>query len=181
MKLKLEIDLDWIDEESNLDETVKQSVINSVSNKIKKGIEEKIEKDLNNKINENVVSVINQKTEELFDNFMNREIYLSDNYGSKVKVYPNVTALIKERFDNFMLQNVDDKGITTDSSYGAKHKRIYYIIDKQLKDFADKFTKDAVTQVSAEIKDNIKNGLTEKLGAELMKVLKIDNMLKLNS
>ena len=181
MKLNLEIELDWIDDEMNLDETVRQNVIDTVVKKIQKGVEEKVESKINETIDNTVVQKINEKTEKLFDDFMNREISITDGYGSKIKVYPDVFALIKERFDNFMEQTVDDKGNTYDGSYGTKYKRIYFIIDKQLKDFANKFTDEAVKTVSAEIKDHVKEGLTNKLGSELMKVLKVNDMLKLKS
>jgi hypothetical protein len=181
MKLNLEIELDWIDEEMNLDETVKQNVIDAVVNKVQKGIEEKVEKKINEAIDLTVISKINEKTDSLFNEFMNREICISDRYGDKIKVYPNMSALIKERFDNFMEQTVDEIGNAYDGSYGTKFKRIYFIIDKQLKDFANKFTEDAVKTVSAEIKEHVKEGLTNKLGAELMKVLKVNDMLKLKS
>jgi hypothetical protein len=181
MKLNLEIELDWIDEEMNLDDTVKQNVINAVVNKVQKGIEEKVEKKINATIDNIVVAKINEKTEELFNGFMNRQICISDKYGDKIKVYPSMSDLIKERFDNFMLENVDEKGNSSESSYGTKFRRIYFIIDKQLKDFADKFTTEAVKTVSNEIKEHVKDGLTNKLGAELMKVLKVNDMLKLNS
>jgi hypothetical protein len=181
MKLNLEIELDWIDEEMNLDETVKQNVIDAVVNKVQKGIEEKVEKKINEAIDATVISKINEKTEALFDEFMNREICISDRYGDKIKVYPNMSDLIKERFDKFMEQTVDEKGNTYDGDYGPKYKRIYFIIDKQLKDFSNKFTDEAVKTVSAEIKEHVKDGLTNKLGAELMKVLKVNDMLKLKS
>ena len=179
MKLNLEIELDWIDEEMNLDETVKQHVIEAVVNRVQEGIEKKVENKINQTIDTAVLAKINEKTETLFNEFMDREICISDKYGDKIKVYPNMSALIKERFDNFMEQTVDEKGATYDGNYGNKHKRIYFIIDKQLKDFANKFTDDAVKTVSAEIKEHVKNGLTNKLGAELMKVLKVNDMLKL--
>lgn len=179
MKLNLEIELDWIDEEMSLDDTVKQNVINAVVNKIQKGVEEKVEKKINETIDVIVISKINEKTEALFNDFMNREICISDKYGDKLKVYPSMTALIKERFDNFMECSVDEKGNAYDGNYGTKYKRINFIIDKQLKDFADKFTTEAVKTVSIEIKKHVKDGLTNKLGAELMKVLKVNDMLKL--
>jgi hypothetical protein len=181
MKLNLEVELDWIDEDMNLDETVKQNVIDAVVNKVQKGIEEKVEKKINDTIDTIVVSKINEKTEALFDEFMNREICISDRYGDKIKVYPNMSALIKERFDSFMDQLVDEKGNISDSNYGTKYKRVNFIIDKQLKDFANKFTDEAVKTVSAEIKEHVKDGLTNKLGAELMKVLKVNEMLQLKS
>lgn len=179
MKLSLEIELDWVDEESNLDETVKQNIIDAVVSKIQKNVETKVEGKINAIIDETIMTKINVMTENLFNDFMSKEVQLTDSYGSKIKCYPNVTAVIKERFDNFMTQKVDEKGNTTHSTYGKTYDRLTFIIDKQLQDFANKFTTEAVKQVSEEIKTHVKDGLTSKLGAELMKVLKVNEMLAL--
>jgi Zn/Cd-binding protein ZinT len=179
MKLNLEVELDWIDDEMNLDDTIKQNIIDAVIKKIEKNVESQVEKNINKTLGETIVNKINEMTENLFNDFMNKEISLSDRYGDKIEVYPNVKALIKKRFDNFMEQTVDENGKTYEGSYGTKYQRIYYIIDKQLKSFANKFTEDAVKTVSSEIKEHVKEGLTTKLGAELMKVLKVNDMLKL--
>lgn len=179
MKLSLEIELDWIDEESNLDETVKQNIIDAIVSKIQKKVETDVAKKANELIDQTIVAKINQLTESLFNDFMNKEVSITDSYGSTVKVFDNVTAVIKERFDNFMVQRVDEKGNTTDSNYGSKYPRLQFIIDKQLKAFAETFTKDAVKKVSDEIKVHVQTGLTTKLGAELMKVLKVNEMLSL--
>lgn len=181
MKLSLDIELDWVDEESNLDETVKQNVIDAVVNKIQKNVETKVEGKINEIIDKTIISKINTLTENIFNDFMNKQITLSDNYGSAIKVYNNVYEIIKERFDNFMEQTVDEKGQTYTGSYGTKYKRITFIIDNQLQAFAAKFTTDAVKQVSEEIKQHVKDGLTNKLGAELMKVLKVNDMLQLTN
>ena len=95
MKLNLEIELDWIDEEMNLDETVKQHVIEAVVNRVQEGIEKKVENKINQTIDTAVLAKINEKTETLFNEFMDREICISDKYGDKIKVYPNMSALIK--------------------------------------------------------------------------------------
>ena len=179
MKLNLEIELDWIDEEMNLDDTVKQNIIESIVDKIQAKVEADVSKKVNDIIDKTIVSKINVMTENLFNDFMNKEIQITDSYGSTIKSYPNVTAVIKERFDNFMNQTVDEKGNTYDGSYGTKYKRLTFIIDKQLKDFANEFTTDAVTKVSNEIKVHVQQGLTTKLGSELMKVLKVNEMLAL--
>jgi|SRR6185503_7174847 len=181
MKLNVEIDLDWIDESMSIDETIKQNIIESIVNRIQEKVEEKVEGKINDIIDSTIVSKINTLTENLFNDFMNKEIQITDSYGSTIKQYPNVTAVIKERFDNFMNQTVDDKGNTYEGSYGTKYKRLTFIIDKQLKEFADAFTKDAVKKVSDEIKTHVQTGLTTKLGAELMKVLKVNEMLSLPS
>jgi hypothetical protein len=110
---------------------------------------------------------------------MGKELTITDHYGDVIKCYKSVTDVIKERFDNFMRQTVDEKGNTYDGSYGKKYQRLTFIIDEQLKKFADKFTTDAVKTVSDEIKVHVKEGLTAKLGAELMKVLRVNEMLQL--
>lgn len=180
MKLNLEVELDWIDEEMNLDDTIKQSIISSVVGKIQGEISKRVEKEINASIDATVLSVINGKTESVFDDFMNREICISDRYGDKIKVYPKMEDLIKERFDNFMTQMVDESGKTTDSSYGTRSRRIDFVVDNQLKKFADKFTTDTVKRVSEEIRLHVADGLQTKLGSELMKVLKVDKMLEIS-
>lgn len=179
MKLNLEIDLDWIDEEKGLDETVKEQIINGVVSQVQKKINDKIEEKVNNIIDVEIVQVINKKTDELFTDFINRPVTLTDNYGSKLKVYENMEQLIKERFDKFLTQTVDEKGNAYDGTYSKKYQRLEFIINKQLSEFADTFTKDAVKKVSEEIKLHVKDGLTQKLGAELMSVLKVNEMLAL--
>lgn len=179
MKLNLEIELGWIDEEMGLDETVKQNVIDAIVEKIQKKVEETVKKKVDDIIDKTIVTKINTLTENLFHDFMNKEIQITDHYGTTIKHYPNVTAVIKERFDNFMEQSVDEQGKTYDGSYGTKYKRLTFIIDKQLKDFAEKFTTEAVKKVSDEIKTHVQTGLTTKLGSELMKVLKVNEMLAL--
>lgn len=179
MKLNLEVELDWIDEEMNIDDTVKQNVINSVVSKIQSKIEKQVESKINSIIDKTIVDKINKMTEALFNEFVKKEITMTDQYGDVIKSFKSIKEVIKDRFDNFMLQTVDDKGQTYDGSYGKKHTRLTFIIDKQLKDFADKFTTDAVKTVSDEIKVQVKDGLTNKLGAELMKVLKVNEMLQL--
>lgn len=181
MKLNLEIDLDWIDEEKGLDETVKEQIIDGVVNRVEKQISEKIETKVNKVIDETIIQKITEQTDALFSEFINRPVTLTDSYGGKIKVYERMEDLIKERFDKFMVQPVDEKGNSTESSYGKKYQRLEFIIDKQLKEFANKFTTDAVASVSAEIKQHVQQGLTTKLGAELMKVLKVNEMLKISN
>ena len=179
MKFNLEIQLDWIDEDSNLDETIKQNIIDEVVKKIQVNTESKIKDSIDKIIDITIVSKINEMTENLFNEFCNRQVIINDNYGTKIKVYESVTDLIKERFDNFMIQAVDKEGKTSNSSYENKFQRINFIVDKQLKVFADKFTTDAVKSVSEEIKVHVQEGLKTKLGAELMSVLKVNEMLSL--
>lgn len=177
MKLNLEVELDWIDEEMNIDETIKQNIIGSITDKIKDNVQKQIDKQLNDILSKTVIAKISEMTENIFTNFINQSVTITDGYGSKIKCYNNITEIIKEKFDKFLTERVDRDG--RPSTYDNKWSRMEYIVDKQLKDFADRFTTDAVEKVSKEIKHHVDQGLTTKLGAELMKVLKINDMLKL--
>lgn len=182
MKLNLEIEIDWIDEERGIDEIVKNEIISGITSRIESKISEQVTKKVNDMIDNRIVEIIDQKTSDVFNDFINRPVTLTDSYGSKMRVYDKMEDLIKERFDNFLIQPVDEKGnAVNSSSYGSKFKRLEFVIDKQMKDMADKFTNDAVKKVSEEIKSHIKEGLTTKLGAELMSVLKVNEMLKLET
>lgn len=180
MKLNLEIEIDWLDEEQGIDEAIQQQMINQVVQKIEQKVSKRLEDSVSATIDKSVLKKVDEMTTNLFNDFLKREVSINDNYGSIIKTYPSVTDVIKERFDNFMTEKVGKDGKPA-GSYGDKYTRLVFIIDKQLKDFADKFTTDAVKQVSEEIKSHVKEGLTNKLGNELMEVLKVNEMIGLKS
>lgn len=179
MKLTLDLEIDWIDEDMSIDDAVKQEIINSITSRIQTKIEEKTLQKVEQSIDRVTSERINAKVDEIFNDFINRPVSLSDNYGEVINQFDSMEDLIKFRFDKFLTQTVDEKGKAYDGSYGKKYQRLEFIINKQLKTFADQFTTDAVKQVSEEIQKHVKDGLTNKLGSELMKVLKVEQMLKI--
>ena len=181
MKLQLELNIDWIDEDMTLDETVKHEIIEKIVGKLFKTVELETESKVNQLIDKKVMEIIDKKTNETYEDFLSKPVSITDSYGDTIETFENVSKVIKSRFDNFLLQTVDKDGKATDSSWTKKGTRLEHIIDGRLRVFADKFTTDAVNRVSAEIKEHVEQGLTQKLGSELMKVLKVDQMLKLES
>jgi hypothetical protein len=147
-----------------------------------KGVQEKAEVQINNLIDNKVIEVIEGKTLEAFNQFMEREITITNEYGNTVKQYPNVNNLIEEKWDKFITLTVDSstgKPVgRNDYVNGQRMKRIEYMIDHQLKQMSDKFTTETVKRVSEEIKKYVESGLTNKLGSELMSLLKVDKMLQ---
>lgn len=181
MELNVTIDIDWIDENNSIDEIVKSEIIRGIMNQIGNKLKEDVTKKVESKIDNLIVKKVNSLTDKMFKDFTKRTITLSDGYGDKLKVYNSLRDLMKEKFDKFMIQTVDEKGNAYDGNYGKKYKRVEFIIDQQLKEFANKFTTDTVKKVSEEIKLHVSDGLKNKLGAELMTVLKVDKMLQIKS
>jgi hypothetical protein len=179
MNLKIDIEIDWIGEDNTLDEVVKAEIVAGVTDKVYDMVNKEIRETLTQKLDDQVIKKVDENTQQMFDEFCNREIALNDQYGHTIKVWPNLIELMKARFDNFLEERVDRKsGKPTNSGYNGTTTRIRFMIDNQLTSFADKFTTDTVKKVSEEIKKHVSDGLTNKLGGELMKVLKVDKMLK---
>jgi homospermidine synthase len=148
-------------------------------NKVGNQVKERVEAKVNSNIDNLVAKKVNQLTDKMFKDFTRRKITLTDGYGDKLKVYNSIRDYMKYKFDNFLIEKVDDQGRTSTSTYGTNHKRLDFIVKKQLEEFAEDFTTKAVKQVSSEIKTHVSEGLTKKLGSELMHVLKVDKMLEL--
>ena len=179
MKLNLEIEIDWIGEDETLDGIVKQEIISGVMDKVSSKIIKDIEEKVKSKIDEIVISKVDELTTNMFNEFVDRSITVTDGYGDKLEVYDNLSALLKKRFDDFIVQKVDEKGNISNSSFGKKHRRIDFIIDKQLREFANTFTKESVDKVQKEIEVFVKQNLKDYIGDKMMDVLEIEKVLKI--
>lgn len=178
MKLNLEVEIDWIDEESGIDEVVKQSIISAVVNSVESKVNTKIQKEVDALINKQITSQINTKINKMFDDFAKQPVKILDTYGDVTGQYGSVREMLKTRFDTFLTEMVDDNGKVT--SYGSRMTRTDYLFKHQINSFATEFTKNTVTQVREEVKKTVQEGLTQRLGAELMSVLKVNEMLQIS-
>jgi len=177
MKLNLEVEIDWIDEEQGIDEVVKQSIIDSVVNQIGNKVNDRVQKEVDKIINEQITSKISDRIGEMFDAFASEPVKVRDEYGDVKAQYDSVREMLKARFDKFLTEMVDDSG--KPSTYGNKMTRTEYLFKYQINKFADDFTKTTVKQVSEEVKKTVQEGLTQRLGAELMTVLKVNELIGL--
>lgn len=179
MKLNLEIELDWIDEDSTLDETVKREIVNRVVKLVKEQVEksalEKTEKLVHNRIEKLVDKNVNQ----FFRNYLKQSVAVTDKWGDTVQTYKSLKELVKEKFDNFLTEKVDKDGRA--GGYNANMKRIDYLIDVQIKGFAKTFSDETVTKVRKEVEVQLNDSLKKKIGGEITQLLKIDKMLEQNN
>jgi len=178
MKLNVEIEIDWIDDQMTIDDIIKQEIITGITSRISEALEKEVKSKVEKDLDSRVIQKVDENTQAMFDEFISREVAITDKYGDTIKVWPSLKDLMKDRFDKFLEQKVDSDGKSYDGNYKTTTTRIYYMIYNQLKKFADKFTSDTVKTVSEEIRKHVELGLTNKLGSELMKVLKVDKMLK---
>lgn len=165
MKMTMEIDLDWIEEDGSIDDVVKKQIAVSVAEKIKEEATEDLLKQAEGYVTERIDAFVT----DILNRFMNHEVRVTDRYGDTKARFDNVEEMLKERFDNFLTESVDENGRTTDRcNYRDSTTRVDYLIDARIKKQTEAF----VNTVSREVDNKIKAALT----AEVKKQLS-DNLL----
>ena len=96
MKLNITIDIDWIDEEGNLDDEVKQRIINRLSQKI----ESDFLKDSAKRIAESANKLITAKTEMLINSVLEEPVTISDGWGRNNEKYDSIMDMVEQKMTN---------------------------------------------------------------------------------
>ena len=125
MKFKIEVDVDYIDDEHNLDNSIKEKIVEAVVEKINESAIE----DISEQAQKKMIDRANEVVSSAYETLLGKPILITDQWGNKDKEYPSVVEMIKARFDNFMTEKVDNSGYK--STYGDI-TRIDFIVKKQL-------------------------------------------------
>ena len=171
MIFEIKANIDWLEDELSLDETIQGKIIEAVTAKIQAQIVTDVAAQVNKTINDRV----NELVSETFARIMSKEITVTDQWGDVKEKFPNIEDAIKTRFDKFLLEFVDNDGKTS-TSYGGK-SRINWMIDDRIKKQSEEFTKKAVTQINEAVKIQLSEALKNELGERLTKLLKVDKLL----
>lgn len=171
MKVKVEVDIDWIEEDGNIDEEVKYQIIAGVKGAISKQCLDKVEKKASEQIDNAIsqsIAAAREKIEQEAVNFtkewLDKKVVVTDKWGD-VKKKASITDLIKEAFDNLLEKKVDDRGRFT-NSYGGGVRlinwltgtRVQEIVEEKLKDLGKNIDK----QIAEAVSDSIKKNVAEK-------------------
>lgn len=182
-KFNITVELDWMDEEYNLDEDIKDTIINSVVDKVKDRLICQVENECNSKIDEqmkNIEQTVADKLNGIMDAFFDEPRDITDRYGDVIKKGVTVKDTLKEACDNFMNQSLDAEGRpTSPNSYNTKYKtRVDYIVAKSIDYNMESKIESAVSDVVSKLKDTIANEVKKQMGDKLANVLELDKMFK---
>ena len=109
MKLNITIDIDWIDEEGNLDDEVKQRIINSLSQKI----QSEFLMDSGKRIAESANKLITAKTELLINTVLEKPVTISDGWGRNNKEYDSIMDMVEQRMTTLYQGKINANGQCT--------------------------------------------------------------------
>lgn len=174
--MEITVNVDWLDEIS-ADAFLKKEVLKSVIAAIEPDIKERIVKEAHRQLSDGIDDFIGSMLEAFFE----REIVITDNWGDIKKRFKNVDEMLKEKFDNFLTESVDEHGKKHEGSggcYGKQQPRISWLLDERVMKRAEAITKEIVKQVDAKITNTLQAALKEQLGEKLMEKIDIAHMIK---
>jgi hypothetical protein len=167
MKLKIEIDIDYLSEEGTLDDMIKEQIAAKIVSQINDASTESLTARSEQLINERAATLV----DGVFQELMKEQISITDGWGKVIKSYENTAAMIKDRFDKFMTERVNNDGAV--SSYGDTQTRMDLIVKKQLEKTSKEWTQKAIKEVTESIKVVLSDDLKLALGDRLINMMEL--------
>lgn len=188
-KFNVEVELDWLDEETTIDEEIKERVIRGAEKYLLDATTEEIEKKIDNLVGQKLKEV-STKIDEIVDGYLDvvcqseiekMKIPTKDTEWSReVKMIP-IQEFIGEKFNRFCNDkryDSDFKETKYDRKYSLLEKDIHFylknVLSKQVSDIVRKAQKNAEKEIIGSLEQTLKQNLAE----ETVKKMNIPKVLE---
>lgn len=190
-KFNIEVEMDWLDEETNIDEEIKQEVIHGAKdyllNKTTTEISKKLDEALADKIKE-FSDVIDNRIDDFLkaissDNISKIEIPTKKNsWDTEVKMKP-ITQFIAERFNAYITEKRYDRDFreatySSDAKYSMLETDMMKYLNNVLSKKVSDMVKSAQANVEKEIINSLEQNLKENLAVDTIKRMNIPQLLE---
>lgn len=180
-KFNVTVEIDYIDEDGNLDDAICDQIVSSVVSKVSdattKQIQEKANKIFEERLNA-VEASVSDRLNEMMDEFFSKPKDITDSWGETKRKNVTVKQLLSEACDSFMSQPLDENGRPA-SGYGVKYKtRVDYIVAKSIDHNMEWAIKKAVDDVVKNLKKKISDKIEQQMGEKLAGIVGLDSLLK---
>lgn len=171
-KINISLDLDWIGEDSTLDETIKAEIVNRITDQISDTIINELKESAESQLK----NAISQRLNEYMEKIFSEPRTITDKWGEVVKENVSIKDQLVEMLDKFMDQQVDSNGNPT--SYGGK-SRIYYIVEKTYTNTCASTVERAAREAADTVKKIANETLSKKIGIRLAETIGLKEELGL--
>lgn len=179
-KFNITVDIDWIDEEYNVDDIIKDEIISSIVPQVKEKILKQAEDDCTKKINSQMAEIentISQRLNNMMDEFFSTPKDITDKYGDVVDRGVTVKSKLKAACDKFIEQPVNKDG-NPDNGWNPKYKsRVEYLVEKSMNHDMEWTIKKTVDEVTNNLKKRITEEVKDQLGNKLANILDLNNLI----
>lgn len=183
-KFNVEIELDWLDEESNLDDVIQKQVIVSLQDRLVSNLEKKLGNSIAEKVNEKATEIADQFIEKLLAEQLGA-IQIptkSSSWGSEV-TYTPLTEFIGKRFESAMNEktlneNGREATYRDDKKYSIAEYLTRDFIAKELNSKVSDMIRDAKEKAEKSLISNLEQNLQSQLHADMVRRLNIPQLLQ---
>lgn len=174
------VNLDWLDEEENLDEKIREEILSGIVAKVGDNITNSLESEARKLLDEKMLSLkgeISDKLNAMMNDFFNTPRDITNKWGEVKESGVTVTQLLSSACDDFLTQPVDENGRPA-SGYSAKYDtRIDYIVHKSINHDMEWAIKSAVDSITKNLKERISNEVKSQMGEKLAGIIGLDDMI----
>lgn len=175
MKFTVDIDLDWIEEDSSIDDEVKHQIITSIENKVLKKLEEKVLASAQERIESQMTKLITDKIHAMVSEkivaLMSLDRTATDEYGRVTKANFTIESMLIDAVESAVTRKALDKnGRPASGGYGDRPEFSYFeyfatkdipaLIDAKVKALSEAVKKDIEQLVTTKIKTQVADKLT---------------------
>ena len=179
MKLNIQVDLEWLDEDGSIDDLVQSEIINGVKRSISATCLAKVEKEASKKIDKAIDEAIAKVTQSIegkaiafADEWLENEVTVTDKWGDPTDRL-TIRDLVKKSFDKTLERQVDKSGKFSDGYGYDRMTLIQYlggakveeVVSAKLKDFNEQIDDQITKAVNAGIRENVANKFAEMVVA----------------
>jgi len=164
MKINIQVEIDWIEEDGNIDTLVKEEIVAGVKEAISKDCLKSVEQKTQIVIDEGIndaISLMHDKVSDFFEDWVNNEVTITDKYGDSTD-RGTLKEIIKKQFNDCMNENVDKNGITS-NGFGSVCTRLEYVTGKKTKEIIDNYLSSYTREIDKTIKAQIEEGLKSRV------------------
>lgn len=183
-KFHITVDLDWLDEEQNIDEKIKDELVSRIVNTVENKLIEQTQTECTNKINEQMKQIeikVGEKLNSIMDNFFDTPRDITDKYGDIIKKDVSVKDTLKEACDKFLTQPLDKNGCPVEGSWNIAYKtRVDYFVAKTVDSSMNYAIEKAVKEIKEKIQNKISNEVKVQIGEKLANIIGLEDILKGN-
>lgn len=186
-KFNIELELDWLEEEQNFDEVLKEEIMHKVETRVIGNVIQELTDKLNSKLND----TLEERAEKVVDEFIARVLenkietlkipYKKNSWDSNVKMIP-ISEFVGMKYEEYLNKKVyDEHGRVPDYGRDGKLSINEYFINNYLEQELTKKVSDLIQKARKDAEETvvstIEYQLREQLSADIISRLNIPNML----
>ena len=125
MKINIQVELDFLNEDETLEDSFKESIKKSITNKVVDLTVKKLTEEIKPQMDNHFKNSIEKTMEDLLNNYLQKEVVISDGY--KAEKYPSALEMIRTKFSSlYDLEFKKSSNCNSDPIYKKLHERISY-------------------------------------------------------